>query len=252
LIALPSLSLLYPFSFTHHQPNKTTKKKVREEIFRYDVTYICDNMNWKNTVPTKSTIPNSHPALISTTPPPLETIPMNPAINAISQKSRTCGTLFFFCSLSPTFLFETGLFGGGFSLLGSAGQGKLCLVARDSFLGHTGTIFCMAYDEVRDRLISAGKDNTIFVWTQDGKQREKLVLPSHYACALDINSTMRSLYICGVSKSGPAIISYSMSDKGNLVEKGVIDKSKMKLVSCVKVFAAKKKETATTPTKTMN
>lgn len=43
------------------------------------------------------------------------------------------------------------------------------LVATTSFTGHTNTIFAICYDDIRDQVISSGKDGFVIVWSRDGK-----------------------------------------------------------------------------------
>ncbi len=43
------------------------------------------------------------------------------------------------------------------------------LMATNSFLGHKSTIFAINYDEIRDQIISSGRDGLIIAWNRDGK-----------------------------------------------------------------------------------
>lgn len=69
-----------------------------------------------------------------------------------------------------------------------------------------------------------------------------MTLPKHYACSLDLNPRQRSVFLCGVAKdskdpsANPAIISYSINEKGNWVFRGALERTGVKLVSCVKAL----------------
>jgi len=103
-----------------------------------------------------------------------------------------------------------------------------------------GQFFSVYYNEKVDQIISTGRDSSIIVWSKDGKQRERLLIPRHYACSMDVNPRYQSLYICGVSKesgsNSPALIRYA--NKGNWFHSGTLEKKSNRLISCVKVLSS--------------
>lgn len=121
------------------------------------------------------------------------------------------------------------------------------LCAIESYRGHRNTIFAMAYDERRNQLVSSGKDGVLIVWTGDGQVVETLDMPRHYACCMDIHSSLQALLVCGVAKEevsspkgnqalpSPCIISYGAAGHG-WKEQGILSKDSSKLVSCIKAF----------------
>lgn len=72
------------------------------------------------------------------------------------------------------------------------------------------------------------------------KAKDKLTIPRHYPCSMDVNSRHRSLFLCGVAKDAQkehafsAIIAFVLTDK-NWVSRGTLERDTVKLVSCVKV-----------------
>eukprot|EP01116_Phalansterium_solitarium_P006599 TRINITY_DN18925_c0_g1_i1.p1 TRINITY_DN18925_c0_g1~~TRINITY_DN18925_c0_g1_i1.p1 ORF type:complete len:615 (-),score=130.08 TRINITY_DN18925_c0_g1_i1:233-2002(-) len=156
-------------------------KNVTEEAFRYDLSYIEDNMIW----------PGSSDGYSATA---------SSALNGLDV--------------------------------------GLTLQATSSYIGHQTTIFAICYDEVRDQVISSCKDGYIVTWDANGKEKNRLVLPKHYACSMDINPRHNSLFVSGVAKDGPnpAIIGYTVDAKGNWTSRGAADKDNVKLVSCVKAL----------------
>ncbi len=105
-------------------------------------------------------------------------------------------------------------------------------------MGHRNTIFTMCFDEVRQQLITAGKDGLVLVWQPDGTLKQSLSLAKHYACAADVNAASKLLLLSGVAKdasTAPAIIGYALDGKGLWAPRGLLDKP-TKLVSCIKAL----------------
>lgn len=97
----------------------------------------------------------------------------------------------------------------------------------------------MVYDEQNDGVISSGKDGVVIAWTREGKMKQTIVLPKHYACAMDLNPKHRVVYMCGVAKdpsAPPAIIAYALTDKGAWMPRGSILEKPNRLFSCVKAL----------------
>lgn len=117
------------------------------------------------------------------------------------------------------------------------------LVPHRCFEGHRNVIFSLAYDPVRDVLVSASKDGRVITWGSDGKQQDLIELPRHYACSMDINPRQRILYMCGVSKEtqgipskdvSPAVIAFVQTDHGKWQQHGILEKQDTKVISSIK------------------
>ncbi|KAH9301379.1 hypothetical protein KI387_012962, partial [Taxus chinensis] len=115
-----------------------------------------------------------------------------------------------------------------------------------SFVGHKNTIFTMAYDEQRNKLVSGGKDGSIITWAENGEIVETLNLYRHYACSMDISPSLHTLFICGVASIEdcvlssnplpvPCIFQYEAVDQG-WKQHGKLSKDSCKIISNIKAI----------------
>jgi WD40 repeat protein len=112
------------------------------------------------------------------------------------------------------------------------------LLPTASFSSHKNTIFALAYDDVHDRIMSAGKDGLVMVWGKAGVPEQEITLARHYACAMDFNGRYSSLFVGGVAKEPsvqPALFHYTSDNKGRWELRGTLERPG-RLVSCVKAL----------------
>jgi hypothetical protein len=195
---------------------------VNDDAFRYDISYIQENMGWSDVVPD-----GKQPIF-------------NLGVTAANGGATTATT----AAAAAVAAAPTG------PSAAAAPSGPLSatthvLQPTRSYAGHTNTIFALGYDSEFDLLISSGKDSQVIAWSPSGAAFEKVALPDHYACSMDVDAARRQLLVCGVvseARSGdagstPAVFAYSIGgtrQAPSLTLLGRMDKADTKLVSCVK------------------
>uniref|UniRef100_A0A7S0S0L2 Guanine nucleotide-binding protein subunit beta-like protein n=1 Tax=Pyramimonas obovata TaxID=1411642 RepID=A0A7S0S0L2_9CHLO len=151
----------------HNLEALRTDLMALEDCFAYDVEYICDSMGWP-TQQAHQTGNAEHTVVepISEAPAPApEASSTPPYAAAVPPKGA---------SLHPV----------------------------SSYPGHTGVIFAIAVDDAADHLVSSGKDGLLLLRTGGGQEVQRMQIPQHYACAMDVDASRRALYACGVAKEG--------------------------------------------------
>jgi WD40 repeat protein len=265
-------------------------RSVADEAFRYDISYIQENMGWTEVDASKQQLllqqlgASSLTSLGSAFASGLTGMPLGgagggggggggggvvgggfnlgvtveaAAVAAAAAAAAASGAGGGWpSSSSPSSSSPSPSAGGGFGLglgLGSAAAATPIsatthsLVATRSCAGHTSTIFALGYDSEFDLLISSGKDSQVIAWSPSGAPFEKVALPEHYACSIDVDAARRQLLVCGVvneSRTGdvgasPAVFAYSIGgtrSAPSLSLLGRMDKPDTKLVSCVKAL----------------
>jgi WD40 repeat protein len=195
---------------------------VNDDAFRYDISYIQENMGWSDVVPD-----GKQPIF-------------NLGVTAANGGATTATT----AAAAAVAAAPTG------PSAAAAPSGPLSatthvLQPTRSYAGHTNTIFALGYDSEFDLLISSGKDSQVIAWSPSGAAFEKVALPDHYACSMDVDAARRQLLVCGVVSeartgdvgSTPAVFAYSIGgtrQAPSLTLLGRMDKPDTKLVSCVK------------------
>lgn len=243
-------------------------RSVSDDTFRYDISYIQENMGWTDVLPS-AIVPNSLTdkllgAALGGVP-----VPMSAAAVGSAFASGGAGTPLggFNLGVSVGGLGGVPLTGAPLMSIGGNGNGNgnggggaaaaaaavplsattHVLQAARSCAGHTNTIFALGYDAEFDLLISSGKDSQVIAWSPSGAPFEKVALPDHYACSIDVDAARRQLFVCGVvneARTGdigaaPAVFAYSIGGSRHapsLSLLGRMDKPDTKLVSCVKAL----------------
>ncbi|PRP87251.1 hypothetical protein PROFUN_01513 [Planoprotostelium fungivorum] len=112
------------------------------------------------------------------------------------------------------------------------------LMMTSSTQEHNGIIYAMACDKLRDTMVSSSNDGTIISWSKDRKVKDKIQMAKHYACAIDVSASQKAMYVCGIprdAKNSAAVVCYNLNEKSGWVQKGIMERDTVKLVSCVKL-----------------
>eukprot|EP00727_Mastigamoeba_balamuthi_P009760 m51a1_g5406 Coatomer subunit beta' B (700) ;mRNA; r:74002-76666 len=215
---------------------------VTEPEFVYDVNYIDQNMGWDATsvlspTPTLQTAQQPTTALPTPVPTPAHKSEhaSEPAPVSCTSPRRTS-----FVGAPATSSTLASSSAGPVSGM-PAPAGRLAKTAR--FQGHGATIFALAYDSMRDSLLSNSKDGQIIVWDPEGNKRDTLSMSGQYACSMDINPRTRCLYISGVPGGGPqqqkagepTLFMYRLAEQSSKWQQTGTFKS-TRLVSCVEAM----------------
>eukprot|EP00241_Pyramimonas_parkeae_P017430 CAMPEP_0114297966 /NCGR_PEP_ID=MMETSP0059-20121206/12155_1 /TAXON_ID=36894 /ORGANISM="Pyramimonas parkeae, Strain CCMP726" /LENGTH=669 /DNA_ID=CAMNT_0001420273 /DNA_START=65 /DNA_END=2071 /DNA_ORIENTATION=+ len=96
---------------------------------------------------------------------------------------------------------------------GSHPPGSRMLAFTKSMIGHTNTVFTMAYDSLADNLYTSGKDGQLIAWNVDGTVKEThRAAANQYTSfyAMDVDVESRSLYACALGKKLPNVFHHRL------------------------------------------
>eukprot|EP00803_Ostreobium_quekettii_P004944 evm.model.scf_1877.2 EVM.evm.TU.scf_1877.2 scf_1877:18665-29923(+) len=176
---------------------KTTVQGIKDEEFRFDIDYISRCMGWP------------HPLLAQP-----QYVPGKAPHRVVSQDP-----------VSPSSAGTP-----------SAATNSGSLVPISSWEGHNDQIFTMTFDPSSRSLITGGKEGTCIVWSEDGIITQRIPMPEHFVCALDMHPQQHKLLAVGMcsdeSKKEPPCI--AMFDQEKSWQRcGCINRLGNALVSCV-------------------
>ncbi|CAD7696763.1 unnamed protein product [Ostreobium quekettii] len=119
----------------------------------------------------------------------------------------------------------------------SSSASAVSLVPVSSWEGHSDQIFAMCFDPTSRSLITGGKEGTCLVWSEEGAITQRIPMPEHFVCALDMYSQQHMLLAVGMAsdegKKEPPCIALFDQEKG-WRRCGYINRTGNALVSCIR------------------
>ncbi|GMH42967.1 hypothetical protein BSKO_10889 [Bryopsis sp. KO-2023] len=184
---------------------------ITHKNFKFDIAYICSRMHWSH--PLLTTNGKAEQDMLQPPPPPMPQQTLDPSHTHSASLDQ---------NLMP-----------GLSL----STPPTSLTPVTSWQGHKDQIYAMCHDPLTKKLVTGGKEGVCVVWSEEGRMEQKVPMPDHYICALDMHPRRRLLFAVGVcsdkGKREPPCIALFSQDK-SWQRMGLITRPGNSLISCVR------------------